>query len=73
MENLTAQDISVLKYYKEGRELCGFEGVHSNLYKLGLLDGDLELTSEGRKFIKEFKDWDSIISFDNKMYVSIKL
>ncbi len=70
--NLTEKDISILKYYKEGRELCGFEGMHDNLCKLGYLDDDLELTSMGIKFINEFENWDSIESFKNEMYISIR-
>lgn len=69
---LTAQDISVLKYYKEGRELSGFEGVHDNLCDEGYLDGDLELTNKGMKYISDFKNWDTIEVFKNDMYISIK-
>lgn len=72
MKNLTPLDLSVLKYYKEGNELCGFEGVHENLVKHNMLDGDLELTKVGWDFIKDFKDWDSIEMFNNKTKIVIK-
>lgn len=73
MEQLTSQDISILKYYKEGNELCGFEGVHSNLCKLGYLNDDLELTGKGYQFIKEYQNWDSVKTFNNKTYVRVRL
>ena len=74
MNKLTKQDLSILKYLKEGNELCGFERDINwdNLCKLNYLDGDLELTSEAKKFIKEYKDWDSITSYKNKTYIRIK-
>ncbi len=69
---LTSTDISVLKYYKEGRELCGFEGVHDNLCKEGYLDGDLELTNKGMKYISDFTNWDTVEVFKNDMYIRVK-
>lgn len=69
---LTPVDISILKYYKEGKELCGFEGVHDNLCKEGYLDFDLELTCKGRQFINDFKDWDSVEVFKNNVRLTIK-
>lgn len=69
---LTSQDLSILKYYKEGKELSGFEGVHDNLRNLDYLDGDLELTGKGYKFIKEFEKWDEVVSFNNINKIDIK-
>jgi len=66
-------DLSILKYYKEGKELCGFEGIHNNLYKNGYLDGDLELTSKGRMFIETYPNWDEVKTFENKMYLTVKV
>jgi len=57
---MTNQNLRILKYYKEGNSLSGFEGVHRSLYEAGYLNDDLELTPKGLKFIKEFKDWKSI-------------
>jgi len=73
MEYLSENDLSVMKYYKEGKVLCGFEGVHTNLWSNFYLDGDLELTEKGRKFINEYPKWDSVKTFDNKTHVHIKL
>ncbi len=61
-------DLSILKYYRQGKELCGLEGVHDNLYKNGYLNGDLELTEKGFDFMKTYSDWDKIIPFDNKRH-----
>lgn len=74
MEKLTSLDLSVLKYYKEGKELSGFEKreVYYNLFKLGFLGWDLELTDKGYKFIKEFKDWNSVTSYENPVVIVIK-
>ena len=69
---LSELDKSILKYYKEGKELSGFEGVHDNLCQLNFLDSDLELTFEGIQFIKEFKDWDSVETYNNTMKIDIK-
>jgi hypothetical protein len=69
--NLSQQDLSILKYYKEGDELCGFEGVHNNLCKHGYLDSDLELTTKARRFLREYDKWDTIESYNNKMYLKI--
>lgn len=66
-------DLSILKYYMEGSELCGFEKVHNSLCKNGYLDSDLELTTKGRDFIKSYPDWDKVKAFENKTYISIKL
>lgn len=68
MSNL---DLSVLKYYKEGKELCGFEGVHDSLCESGHLDNDLELTTKGRDFIKSYSDWNNVEVFKNNIYISI--
>lgn len=73
MEELTPLDLSILKYYKERNELCGFEGVHSNLCKLGYLNDDLELTEKGYQFIKDSQMWDEIETYNNKMYLRVKL
>jgi len=72
MTTLSKLDLSILKYYKEGHELSGFENGYDNLYKLGYLDGDLALTHKGYKFIKEFKNWDSVKIFNNEIVVTIK-
>ena len=72
MSMLKPEDLSILKYYKEGGELCGFEGVHDNLFKLGYLDGDLELTTVANFFIKNFGNWDNIVPYDNKMKITIR-
>ena len=68
---LTKIDLSVLKYYKEGKELCGFEGVHTNLCKQDYLDGDLYPTTKGFKFIEEYNSWGKVETYDNKMKVTI--
>lgn len=47
IQGLTDLDLRVLKYYKEGFGLCGFEGVHNNLCDEGYLDDDLDLTEKG--------------------------
>ena len=73
LPNMNELDLSILKYYREGKELCGYEGVHDNLCKNDYLDGDLELTTKGHAFIKSYTDWDKIQAFNNKTYVSIKL
>jgi len=65
-------DLSILKYYMEGKELCGFEGVHDSLCKNGYLDSDLELTTKAREFIKSYPDWANVKTFDNKTYISIR-
>lgn len=70
--NLTQQDISVLKYYKEGNELCGFERVHTNLCNHDYLDGDLYLTNKAHNFINNKKDWDKVEIFNNKTKITIK-
>lgn len=64
-------DLSILKYYKEGKELCGFEGVHDSLCNNGYLDDDLELTNKAREFIKSYPDWESVKAFNNQTYISI--
>ena len=72
--NLTELDLSILKYYKEGNEFCGFESgaLWENLRKIDYLDSDLELTRKGAEFIKNYPNWDKIESYNNKMYISIK-
>jgi len=57
---MNSLDLSILKYYKEGKEMSGFEenSPWNNLYKNGFLDGDLELTKKGRYFIKNYEKWD---------------
>lgn len=50
-DNLTELDIRVLKFYKAGNVLNGFEGAHKHLYDLGYLDDDLELTKDGRDYV----------------------
>lgn len=66
-------DLSILKYYKEGNELCGFEGVHESLCNNGYLDCDLELTSKAIDFIKHYPYWTSVKAFYNTTYISIKM
>lgn len=68
---MSEKDLSILKYYKEGKELCGFEGVHDSLCKNGYLDSDLELTTKAVEFIKSYPNWDSVEVFKNKTYISI--
>ena len=67
-------DLSILKYYKEGNELCGFEqnSPYDNLLKNGFLDDDLELTHKGYEFIKSYQHWDNIITYKNKTKITIK-
>jgi len=60
VEGLSDEDLGVLKYYKEGGELCGFEGVHTNLCDKDYLDGDLEVTNKGRELFDSYKDWENI-------------
>jgi hypothetical protein len=75
---LTPTDISILKYYKEGNELSGFEkdakgkSVYENLCKLDYLDGDLELTRKAWDFIKTYSKWDEVSSYKNNVVVKIK-
>lgn len=64
-------DLSILKYYKAGNELCGFEKVHDSLCKNGYLDDDLCLTKKGIDFIKSYPDWENVDSFNNKTYIRI--
>ena len=64
-------DLSILKYYKEGNELCGFERVHDSLCNNGYLDCDLELTNKAREFIKSYPNWDSVDTFQNRTYIKI--
>jgi len=64
-------DLSVLKYYKEGKELCGFEKVHDSLCNNGYLDSDLELTNKGMEFIRTYPDWSNVKAFKNTTYISI--
>ena len=65
-------DLSILKYYMDGNELCGFEGVHDSLCKNGYLDSDLELTIKAKDFIKSYPNWDNVKAFDNKNYIRIR-
>jgi len=73
--NLTELDLSILKYYKEGNEMCGFEknSPWRNLEENDYLDGDLELTSKGYAFIKSYTDWDKVVPYSNKNYISVKI
>ncbi len=73
MRILTEQDISVLKYYKEGNTLCGFERVHDNLCNLNYLNDDLELTLQGRDFINNVDNWESIKVFSNETLIKVKI
>jgi hypothetical protein len=70
-KKLTKIDLSILKYYKLGNELCGFEGVHDNLVSEGYLDGDLEVTKKCIDFFKSFQNWDSIEMYNNTMKITI--
>ncbi len=67
-------DLSILKYYKEGGELCGFEkgAPWTDLEKNNYLDGDLELTKKGWEFIKSYKNWDKVVSYNNETRITIK-
>jgi len=69
---LSDRDMKVMKYYHQGKELSGFEGVHDKLCEVGFLDGDLELTTAGRNFIKEYQKWGSIEGFDMKVEANSK-
>lgn len=73
-EELNELDLSILKYYKNGNEMCGFEkeSPWKNLHENGYLDEDLELTSKGGNFIRNYPDWDKVVPYDNKNYISIK-
>jgi len=68
-------DLSILKYYKEGNELCGFESSSpwKDLTKKGYLDDDLELTKKGIDFIRNYQDWGNVISYQNPTKISIKV
>lgn len=68
---MSDKDISVLKYIKDGGELCGFERVHDSLCKNGYLDSDLELTIKGRELIKSYPQWDMVVAFVNETYIRI--
>lgn len=74
MEIMNAQDLSILKYYKEGRQMSGFEEgcVWDNLVLNGYLDDDLELTSMGYDFIKNYEEWDKVKVYKNQNYISVK-
>ena len=50
-KELTDLDIKILKHYKQGKSLSGFEGVHSHLCELGYLDSDLEITNKALDYI----------------------
>jgi len=67
------EDLSLLKYYKEGGQLCGFEGstVWKGLVFAGYLDGDLELTLKGRQFINSYENWDSVTAYVNPIKITI--
>lgn len=71
---LTELDLSILKYYKEGREMCGFESNSpwKHLVAIDFLDGDLDLTCNGWDFIENYSDWDKVVEFNNKNYLSVK-
>lgn len=70
---LTGIDLQVMKYYQKGSELCGFEGVHTNLCNNGYLDSDLELTIKGREFLKENAELLELIEpYKNTTYISIR-
>ena len=75
MEKLTRKELGILKYYKEGNEMCGFEkgSPWKSLREKDFLDGDLELTFKARDFIKNYTKWDKVVSFKNETYISIKL
>lgn len=73
MEYLTDTELGVLKYYKEGNELCGFEGVHETLCNRFYLDGDLELTKKSYDFIRDYPNWSSVKIYNNKTLVRIKI
>lgn len=72
---MNALDLSILKYYKEGKEMSGFEinSPWDNLHKNGFLDCDLELTKKGLDFIKSYKKWDEVEMFNNQNYISVKI
>jgi len=67
-------NLSILKYYKEGGELCGFEpdSPERNLVLNKFLDDDLELTKKGIDFIRDYPDWDKITSYQNRTKITIK-
>ena len=67
-------DLIVLKYYKDGGQLCGFEPdrPYKNLVKLGFLDWDLELTPKGLDFIKKYNDWGFVTAYNNETVIVIK-
>lgn len=71
---MNAEELSILKYYKEGNEMCGFEpnSPWRSLVNKDYLDGDLELTSKGSEFIKTYRDWDNVIAYNNRTVVQIK-
>ena len=68
---MSEQDLSILKYYREGNELCGFERVHESLCRNGYLDSDLELTIKGREFIRNYPDWGNVAIYENKTHITI--
>ena len=74
LKKLSPNDLSVLKYYKEGNELCGFEpdNTWDSLVSNGYLDGDLELTRKAWDFIKSYQNWDSVQSYSNKTKITVK-
>lgn len=71
---MDALDLSILKYYKEGKEMSGFEpnSPWRNLVNEGYLDGDLELTKKGHDFIDSYGKWGDVITYNNKTVVSVK-
>ncbi len=68
---MSEQDLSILKYYRDGNDLCGFERVHDSLCKNGYLDSDLELTMKAKEFIKSYPNWDNVTAFENKTRITI--
>jgi hypothetical protein len=68
-------DLSILKYYKEGNEFCGFEKGQpwESLLAKGFLDYDLELTRKGYEFINSYENWENVTAYNNDMKISIKV
>lgn len=61
-DGLTKSDLQILKHYRDGYGLSGSEGLHENLVSLEFLGPDLRLTDKGRKFIADYKQWNSLMA-----------
>ena len=73
-ESLTELELGIIKNYKHGFELSGFEPSDhwEGLVKKGFLDCDLEMTSKAWEFVKTYDKWDEVQPYKNKVVVYVK-